>query len=288
MPLLGPPHPDPEETNPCDPDTDDDDLTDDVERLQPNPAEAYPFNPTNPLDFDSDNDWLTDGYEVFFTCTVTTFSTLDNDIDGRIDEDPLDDLDNDGDGLFDEDPEDFSIRSVPVLNPTDRDSDSDGFIDGLDEDPCNSELIPFLFPIVGEPVDGDGDGFSDIDEQLAGTSEFDPEDHPVAFFLTDLDFDGCIDDRIWLEPFIICCAPVGVARAVAIDLDANVLVDLRLTVLARNSTRGDFDGDSHEDDTRYVMEYLLSNYRALQAKITATLVDYDSDLVIDTVVVERR
>ncbi len=288
MPLLGPPHPDPEETNPCDPDTDHDQLTDYEERNQPNPASEFPFNPTNPLDHDTDNDWLMDGYEVHFTCTVTTFSTLDNDLDGRLDEDPVDGIDNDGDGLIDEDPVDFAIRSVPVLDPTNRDSDSDGFIDGLDPDPCNSELIPVLFPALGEPVDSDGDGFADIDEQLAGTSEFDPLDHPVAFALVDLDFDECIDDRIWLEPFLVCCQPVDLARAVAIDLDNNVLLDLRLAVLTRNVTRGDFDGDGYKDDVRYVLEYLLSNYRAIQSKILATIDDYDGNLTIDRVVVERK
>ncbi len=288
MPLLGPPHPDPEETNPCDPDTDHDDLTDYQERNQPNPASEFPFNPTNPLDHDTDNDWLFDGYEVFYTCTTITYTTLDNDVDGRIDEDPLDGVDNDGDGLIDEDPVDFTVRSVPVLDPTNRDSDSDGFIDGLDEDPCNSELIPYLFPVFGEPVDSDGDGFADIDEQSAGTSEFNPDDHPVAFGQVDLDFDGCIDDRIWLEPFLVCCQPVDLARAVDIDLDNNVLLDLRLAVVARNVTRGDFDADGREDDVRYVLEYVLSNYRALQGKILATITDVDGDLVIDRVVVERK
>jgi hypothetical protein len=288
MPLVGPPQPDPEETNPCDPDTDHDDLTDYDERLQPNWATVYPFNPTNPLDHDTDNDWLTDGYEVFFTCTVTTFSTLDNDIDGRLDEDPVDGIDNDGDGLIDEDPVDFAIRSVPALNPTDRDSDSDGFIDGLDEDPCNSDLIPLILPPLGEPADMDGDGFSDIDEESAGTNMFDPEDHPIAFGQVDLDFDQCIDDRIWLEPFLVCCHPADVAHTVAIDLDDNGLLDVRLAVVERNVTRGDFDEDGHQDDVRYVLTYLLSNYRALQSKIQATITDFDGDLVIDRVLVEQK
>jgi hypothetical protein len=288
MPLLGPPQPNPEETNPCDPDTDHDGLTDYEERYQPNPASAYPFNPTNPLDHDTDNDWLTDGVEVNYVCTTIEYFNLDNDGDGLIDEDPVDGIDNDGDGLIDEDPVDFVVRSVPVLNPTNRDSDSDGFIDGLDPDPCNSELIPVLQPIQGEPVDSDGDGFADIDELAAGTSEVDPEDHPVAFGQVDLDFDGRIDDRIWLEPFLVCCQPADLASAVAIDLDNNVLLDLRLTVLARNVTRGDFDGDGRDDDVRYVMEYLLGNYLALQSKIVATISDFDGDLVIDRVVVERK
>ncbi len=67
-----------------------------------------------------------------------------------------------------------------------------------------------------------------------------------------------------------------------------MLLDLRLAVLTRNVTRGDFDGDGYKDDVRYVLEYLLSNYRAIQSKIVATITDYDGDLVIDTVVVERK
>lgn len=288
MPLLGPPQPDPEETNPCDPDTDHDGLTDYEERYQPNWSTVYPFNPTNPLDQDSDNDWLTDGYEVRFTCMVTEFTTLDNDVDGRLDEDPVDGIDNDGDGLVDEDSVDFTIRSVPALNPTDRDSDSDGLIDGLDPDPCNSDLIPYLFPALGEPVDLDGDGFADIDELLAGTSEFDPDGHPAAFGQADLDFDGCIDDRIWLEPYLVCCHPIDLARTAVIDLDDNVLADLRLSLVARSVSRGDFDNDGAKDDVRYTFEYLLSNYRAPQAKVAATVDDLNGDLVIDRVVVERK
>ncbi len=294
MPLIGPPNPNPLETNPCDPDTDHDDLTDYEERYGADPTTGYeftsatPFNPTNPLDFDTDNDWLTDGYEVHFVCTATEFSTLDNDLDGRLDEDPIDGIDNDGDGLIDEDPVDFAIRSVPVLNPTNRDSDSDGFIDGLDSDPCNSDLIPLILPAIGEPVDTDGDGFADIDELMAGTSEFDPADHPTAFGQVDLDFDGAIDDRIWLEPFLVSAEPVGPARAAAIDLDANVLLDLRITIVSRNVTGGDFDGDGAQDDARYVLTYVLSNYRALQSQIRATITDFDRDLVIDSVVVEQK
>ena len=287
--LPGPPIPYPTETNPCDPDTDHDDLTDYEERYQSQVYVRYPdltrsFNPTNPLDHDTDNDWLLDGYEVKYSCIALEYSTLDNDTDGRIDEDPIDGLDNDFDGRIDEDPVDFTMRFVPMLDPTNRDSDSDGFIDGLDENPCNSELIPLLWPAHGEPVDTDSDGFSDIDEVAAGTHPNDPTSHPAAFCKVDLDFDQLIDDRMWLERRPCCPEAAGVA----IDLDNNLLVDLRLVIVPRSVKQGDFDGDGDKDDVRYVIEYSLSNYRALQPFVVATIDDYNTDLVIDWVMVERK
>jgi hypothetical protein len=290
-PLPGPPQPNPNETNPCDPDTDDDGLTDYEERYQAQVFEFYanwdndgdglynedpvdgidndgdglidedpvepPFNPTNPLDHDTDNDRLFDGYEVKYECVAVTYTQLDNDGDALIDEDPVDGLDNDGDGLIDEDPVDFFVRFVPMLDPTCRDSDSDGWLDGLDDDPCNSELIPLLQPVQIEPIDSDGDGFADDDEIIAGTHPHDPEEHPSAFCKIDLDFDQQIDDRLWLEP-ALCC---GIANSVAIDVNSNVLVDTRVQIVApRDVKKGDFDGDGSEDDYRYVVEYIFSNY----------------------------
>ena len=82
--LPGPTRPEPEETNPCDPDTDHDGLIDYDERYQPNPPSFAPFNPTNPLDHDTDNDWLTDGVEVFWVCVEPGYN-LDPDGDGTDD-----------------------------------------------------------------------------------------------------------------------------------------------------------------------------------------------------------
>ncbi|GEM_PF-892355 len=289
-PLPGPPQPNPNETNPCNRDTDTDDLTDYEERYQSQVFVLYPgttlsFNPTNPLDHDTDNDRLLDGFEVKYECVAVTYSQLDNDGDALFDEDEVDGLDNDGDGLFDEDPTDFFVRFVPMLDPTCRDSDSDGWMDGLDDDPCNSELIPLLPEVTIEPIDTDGDGFSDDDEIVAGTHPNDPEEYPTAYCMIDLDFDQEIDDRLWLEP-TLCC---GIANSVAIDIDSNVLIDARVRIIApRDVKKGDFDGDGSEDDYRYVVEYAFSNYRVVQPRIVLTIDDYNGNLVIDHAEVVKK
>jgi hypothetical protein len=316
-PLPGPPIPYPTETNPCDPDTDDDGLTDYEERYQAQPSEFYanwdndgdgvynedpvdgvdndgdglvdedpvepPFNPTNPLDHDTDNDWILDGPEVEYVCTQLLFDNLDNDGDGLIDEDPPDELDNDGDGYVDEDGADFYVRFVPMLDPTNRDSDSDGFIDGLDPDPCNSPLIPIVAPPGNIPVDTDEDGFADQDEVLAGTDPLDPDSYPCAYS-ADLDLDGVEDDRLWLVNTNTDCF----AEVVAIDLDSNGLVDFRVRILPQGFSQADFDGDGLRDDARYQITYALAMRRALQPRILLAVYDHDCDLKVDELEVEQR
>jgi len=258
-PLPGPSMPDPEETNPCDPDTDHDGLSDYDERYQPNPPSFWVFNPTNPLDHDTDNDWLLDGEEVDWVCVDPGFN-LDPDLDGI---------------------DDYIVMTVidNVLDPTNRDSDSDGYIDGLDPNPCFSWLIPIVGPAQELPVDTDLDGFADGDELAAGTDPNDPDSHPAAF-IADLDLNDEVNDRLWLDD----PDEDSVAENVAIDISSDVLVDARVLIVSpRDVRRGDFDEDGEEDDMRYSALYAFSNYRALHPRIVVEIVDLDTDLIIDSV-----
>ncbi len=258
-PLPGPSMPDPEETNPCDPDTDHDGLNDYDERYQPNPPSFWVFNPTNPLDHDSDNDWLLDGEEVDWVCVDPGFN-LDPDLDGV---------------------DDYIVMTVidNVLDPTNRDSDSDGYIDGLDPNPCFSWLIPIVGPSPELPVDTDLDGFADVDELAAGTDPDDPDSHPAAF-IADLDLNDEINDRLWLDD----PDADSVAENVAVDISSDVLVDARVLIVSpRDVRRGDFDEDGEEDDMRYSALYAFSNYRSLHPRIVVEIVDLNTDLIIDSV-----
>jgi len=255
--LDGAPQPDPEETNPCDPDTDHDGLSDYDERNQPNPGVFYPFNPTNPLDYDSDNDYLSDGDEVTWICVDPGFN-LDPDLDG-VDE--------------------YYVMEAlgGVLDPTNRDSDSDGYIDGLDPNPCYSWLLPIGVNEDDMTTDTDGDGFSDADEIAAGTDPENGEDYPAAF-LADFDRDAALDDAAWLEDY----DGDGIVDSVAIDLDLDGLVDARiLLVPQRDVVMVDEDDDGDVDDARITVVYAFANGRYVQPRVTVRLLDVDSDLVID-------
>ena len=135
-------------TDPLNPDTDGDRLTDRDE------VETYQ---TNPLVVDTDDDRLPDGDEV--QIHLTDPRNRDMDGDGRIDGDEIAggtdprNPDSDGDGLRDGD--EIRLNTDPrnpdsdgdglrdgeenetCPRPTDPDSDDDGITDGRDLDPCN-------------------------------------------------------------------------------------------------------------------------------------------------------
>ena len=258
--LDGAPQPHPAETNPCDSDTDDDGLIDYDERYQPNPSSFYAFNPTNPLDHDTDNDWLTDGVEVYWVCI-----------------DPGYDLDPNRDGI-----DDYYVMTVidNALDPTNRDSDSDGYIDGLDTNPCYSFVIPILTPPQGPLLDSDGDGFPDIDELATYTDPFDASSYPAAVTL-DLDRDGEANDRLWLGDYL---GEDGIADYVIFDVGSDGLIDARVEVaVALDIEAGDLDEDGFADDIRYTVTYAFANGSYRQPRSTLTITDIDSDLVIDLV-----
>ncbi len=113
-------------TDPFNPDTDGDRLSDGEEVLRRN---------TNPLIADTDVDNLSDGDEVLDHNTDPLNADTDDDrlIDGeeiRLGTNPRD-PDTDKDRLMDGD------ESLPCPDPLNPDSDDDGIIDGQDLDPCD-------------------------------------------------------------------------------------------------------------------------------------------------------
>ncbi len=114
-------------TDPNNPDTDDDGLSDGEEVLRRN---------TDPLNPDSDGDLLTDGAEVLEHNTDPLNADTDSDQlrDGeeiQLGTDPRN-PDTDSDGLQD------GEESPPCPDPLNPDSDGDGIIDGQDLDPCDA------------------------------------------------------------------------------------------------------------------------------------------------------
>ncbi|MEZ4315954.1 MAG: putative metal-binding motif-containing protein [Myxococcota bacterium] len=196
-------------TDPQDPDTDDDGLTD---------GEEVIVYGTDPLDPDTDNDGLTDGSEVHTWGTDPLDPDTDDDslLDGAEVQthgtDPLD-PDSDDDGLLDgpevngtTDPLDPDTDDDGLLDgtevtqtgtdPNDPDSDDDGLLDGREVDDIGTNPLN---------PDTDSDGMDDGTEvDVAGSDPFNPdtdgdliEDGPDG--LGDEDGDGIINV---LDPYM--------------------------------------------------------------------------------------
>ena len=168
-------------TDPNNPDTDGDGLTDgeEVKRYHTNPLnpdtdgdglsdgeEVHKYR-TDPTKWDTDGDGLSDGDEIFKYHTNPLNSDTDGDglLDGeevlKFHTDPLK-VDTDGDGLTDW--EEVKIYHTDPLNP---DTDGDGLTDGEEvhrykTDPLNP--------------DTDGGGVDDGTEVKRGTNPLDPRD----------------------------------------------------------------------------------------------------------------
>jgi hypothetical protein len=200
-------------TNPRDPDTDDDGLTDF--------EEWRGFSPqTNPNHWDTDGDGIGDGVEITYGSDPTK-------------------IDTDGEGLFD--PLEFLFNS----DPNDTDTDDDGLSD-YEEYLFNSSLInpdsddDFMFDgyekTVGtDPQNGDSDGDDLLDghENLLGTNPLNG----------DTDGDKLTDGTevmLWLNP-------------ISNDTDGDGLLDSTELEKGTNPFNPDTDGDgipdSEDDDT---------------------------------------
>jgi hypothetical protein len=169
----------PEESDPCDIDTDGDGFSDSYE--------VYTLN-TDPVLVDSDGDGLTDDTEVNVYGSNPVLADTDGDNLSDYDElmnyltDPFDN-DSDGDGLSD-----FTETYVTGTDPLLEDSDSDGIIDGEEEgigvgDPDGDAIpnswessYPCMDPYSNDAAgDYDNDGRSNLFEFRLGTDPCNPD-----------------------------------------------------------------------------------------------------------------
>ena len=267
-------------TAPIDPDTDGDGLTD---------AEEVILE-TDPLDSDTDGDGLGDGDEI-----VAGTNPLDEDSDDDLltdgwefenGTDPLDGLDaltdGDGDGLtlaqeivtyrtdpqcWDTDSDGLSDGAEVTLgtNPRNRDSDGDGLPDGLEVELGTSPLLR----------DSDGDGISDGWEyDHAPFDPLDPTDGTV-----DADGDGLSN------AFEIACGTDwqsvdtdgdGISDAAEVaagtdprlsDSDGDGIPDSQESSLGTSATSSDTDGDGCPDgwEVRYGFDPFSASSPVLSA-----------------------
>lgn len=186
----------------------------------------------------------------------------DNDNDGRIDEDPINNTDDDGDGQVDEDPQDPLPGIHPVISgdgnhiafaswdddldglvnedPLDRqDNDVDGRVD---EDPVDRIDDDSDGQFSDDPVNGrDDDNDGRIDEDPPLGSQIYVLDRlqnrivPISFLWQDTDGDGMRDTFM---PSLGNCLPV------AISANGRIVVFLAQSPNALNIVDADGDGTS--------------------------------------------
>ncbi|MFX0005648.1 MAG: SdrD B-like domain-containing protein, partial [Candidatus Hermodarchaeota archaeon] len=204
-------------TNPTNPDTDGDGLSD---------GEEVNTYITNPLDADTDGDELSDGEEV--NTYITDPLEPDTDVDGLWDgeevntygTDPLN-SDTDGDGLSDAD--EINTHGTDPLNP---DSDGDGLSDGEEVN---------TYGTGPTNPDTDGDGLSDGEE--VNTYGTDPLE-------SDTDGDGMNDG--WEVLYNPTLDPNNPDDDI-LDPDSDLLTNFEEYGLNTNPTNPDTDGDGLSD-----------------------------------------
>lgn len=261
-------------TDPLDPDTDDDLVSD---------GDEYYIYHTMPWVNDTDNDGLSDGEELYFFYSNPL--APDSDLDGLIDgfevyvsgTDPMN-PDSDFDGITDR----LELEQY-YTDPVDSDTDDDGLIDGdelylHESDPLDwdsdddSILIPdrygnpsFLWGDGQEvsygtsPVtmDTDGDGVTDAEELLLGIGSLMLEPLALNPLSNDTDNDGVIDGyEIVIEEVILIHYPYTGLRVifplgtnpVLNDTDSDGLSDgVEVIEWGSNPLSNDSDGDTLSD-----------------------------------------
>ena len=146
-----------------DEDADGDGIPDNVEGAWDTDGDGIP----NYLDDDSDGDGVPDsseGYDDIDGDGVPNFIDTDSDGDG-IDDGEDDDMD--GDGLTNEEEGDGDSDGDGIDDFADNDSDNDGIPD--EEEAADPDSDPYN-------NDTDGDGWTDLQEQVCGSDPSDPDD----------------------------------------------------------------------------------------------------------------
>jgi MYXO-CTERM domain-containing protein len=296
-------------TNPCDPDSDDDGLSDGTEVR----ARYGVLGPSNPMDADTDNDGLLDGIEDTNADGQWQFDTETNPLDPDTDGDRLRDgdedanrngqqddgetdpleADSDRDGL--DDGTEVNIIGSDPLKP---DTDDDGLQDGLevgvlgDVDP-STQTDP-----TRADTDNDGlpDGLEDAnDNGRTDAGETDP-------LVADTDGDGLIDgaedknadgvlDDDETDPLVADTDDGGVADGVEVnehgtdprdplddwtaDPDGDGLTNREEQLIGTDPMNPDTDGDTISDGEEVGPD--ASNPRDTDGDGTIDALDLDSD-----------